>query len=606
MAKKVFVPRTANDLAADKVDLLAAAKRLDEYLATQGVNGQAWKKFVMFEEMQKELGKPSPDLRALDAIHQRYVHGHENLQLTWFGAVRQALRQYLVTARAMANPAFKTRYPQLLDDLAARLTAYRKNPTAQEAAAINADLEALHQAGQPLRLIHAVQANFSRPNTYIHASAWLVGVGIVGPISQTAPVSDNILGTNVYGTATTTGQITTELVPSSELGIVDALIQATVSANNVGYARSVQVFSTSTTQVSGRKRIEMDPQKAWGLPAASQAATNSSINGIAARSRIGERRAWGSALGQQAEAEQEGARHAEQRVNQQIDRRGEENLAQMNARYVEKLRDPLLQRSLFPRVTLMSTTPAAVHVTVTQSQITELGAPSLPPAPTETWDLASQIHESAVHNTGNIGYAGVIVEQESFLASLKNLLGKVPERFQDEDKSEPWTITLADRDPFAATFQNDLITVHLRGKAYAKGNNQYPSMNVTAVYKPQRTPQGVKLIRQGPVEIYPPGFEPGKGETLSGREQVLRSLLTKRFNKIFDAEMVPKPLEFQGNWKKAGQLGLVDVKAQGGWLVLAWRRIPGTQPPPESVLAQPAPPQAAPAQPPPAQPAAKR
>jgi len=579
LAKKVFLPRTANDAAAAKAELLAAASLLDQRLAADGANGQSWRKFLMWEEMQRELAKPAPELRVLDAVYARYAAGNEGLELVWFANTRLALRRYLLTMRAIGDATLKARYQKLLDDLAGRLAAYRKSPTPEDAAVIGGQLQLLEDAGQPRRLIQAVGANFSRPNLFIRISAWLVGAGIAGSINESGTLTDNILGTQIQGTTWTTGRITTELIPAPHLAVVDIVSQATVEADNVGYNGPVQIFSKSTTQAAGRKRLLMDPQRAWSEPAVFRAVTSTTINSIQARSGAAQRRAWEQAWAQKAQAEQEAARHAEQRFSQRADQQAEESLARLNARYAERYRDPLMLRNLFPRVAQMSTTAEAVLVTALEGRITDLAAPNDPPAPQQQSDLAVQIHESVFSNAGNTAYAGAMVPQEQFLATLQNILGKVPERFQEDDKSEPWTITLADQDPFSASFRNDLITVHLRGQAYAKGNNQYPAMNVTAVYRPQSTPQAVKFVRQGPVQIFPPGFEPGKGETLSGRQQVLKSLLERRFNKVFDQEIVPKPLEFSGNWKKAGQLALVEAKATNGWLVLGWRRIPGTQPP---------------------------
>ncbi len=574
LAKAAFLPRNQNDLLAAKASLLECVERLDARLTPDKANGQAWKDFLLWKTMRAELGKKTPDLHQLDAVFAQFSTGYEGLNMSWFADVRDALRQYLLTARTIGDKKLKDRYPAILDELAARVKRYRGRPTQDEANALNANLRLLRDAGQPERLLRVVQAQLSQANVFLRASAWLVGAGIAGPVSETGPMTDNILGTTVYGTMQTAGKIAVELVPSPDLGQVEILFQGTANSDNVGYNGPVQILSKSLTQVTSRKRLLMDPQRAWALPAASQASTSTEINSIQANSRIAQRVASRRVGGQQGEAELVAAQHAEARANQQIDERGERGMTQLNTQYAERIRDPLLLYNAFPRLANVSTTADALHVTAWEGRWTELASPSAPPQPDQPSDLLAQIHESAINNAANLVYAGAVVEQESFLASVQKLLGKVPERFREDEHSQPWTITLAERDPFSVAFSDGLIRLTLRGEEYTRGDNSYPAMNVSAVYRPESTPQGIRFVREGAVEIFPPGFEPGKGQGLAPREQALRSILERRFNQVFEPQFVPDPLELSGEWKKAGKLRLIEAKSQAGWLVLGWQPIP--------------------------------
>lgn len=589
LAKNVFVPRTANDTAEAKASLLAAARRLDERLKREGANGEAWRKFVRLDQMLAELGKDAPDLRALDDLYDLYESGREGLRLTWFADVREGLRAFLSTSRAVGDPKVKEWHQKALDELEGLVDKYRSKPSSELAAEINAQLAWLQLAGQPRRVVLAVQNAFSYPNLFIHISAPVVGAGMAGPVSDTSPISDNIMGTSIQGTSTTNGQITVHLVPTAHLGVIDLVFQAVIHANSVGYNGPVQIHSSSVSQVASRKRLLLDPMHAVTMPAATNAVTSSTIHNITGSSRAVST-AWSQANQQKPQAEQAAARRAEERTNQRMDQRTDEGIARMNAQYAGRYRDPLLDRGLFPRMAKVSTTSDFLVVTALEGRITELAAPDAPLAPKEPADLVLQIHESTIHNGLGSAFAGMIMEEHRFLATLEQMLGEVPERFKREkdDKSPPWALTYAAEQPISVRFQDGSIKITLRGQKYVRGDSEFPEMNVTALYKPQKAQDKIKLVRQGPLEIVPPDFVPGGGDALSGRAQVLKTLLEKRFNRIFEPEIVPEPITFSGNWKRAGQLGMVECQASGGWLVVGWRRIPGTEQPAE-------PPQPAPA-----------
>lgn len=94
--------------------------------------------------------------------------------------------------------------------------------------------------------------------------------------------------------------------------------------------------------------------------------------------------------------------------------------------------------------------------------------------------------------------------------------------------------------------------------------------------------RGIKLVRQGDLEIVPPG-EPRR---LSGREITLRTLLQKRFGKLFEPEIVYEGLVLPGRWRAAGILDTKQLTVGSGWMVLAFLES-GVPAPPEEEKDQP-------------------
>jgi hypothetical protein len=235
-AKADFRPLGQPDLLAAKEELKEAAARLDRRLSTAGNKGLAWREYVQLYRLQEQLQAPeAPELPVLDRIYNRFAAGHEGLGLTSFSDVRQALRQYLIVARAIGNPQLKADYGVLLEGLAERLKASAAKPTTEEALAIGDALRWLAEAQQAPALVEAIRRHYNCPNLVLTASADIVAAGIARPVDDTAPVRDFILGTSIYGTGHTTGQTTAALFPDHKRGVVDIIFLGTTKSQNVGY-----------------------------------------------------------------------------------------------------------------------------------------------------------------------------------------------------------------------------------------------------------------------------------------------------------------------------------------------------------------------------------
>ena len=58
------------------------------------------------------------------------------------------------------------------------------------------------------------------------------------------------------------------------------------------------------------------------------------------------------------------------------------------------------------------------------------------------------------------------------------------------------------------------------------------------------------------------------------RQQVMRTVLQKRFGKIFKAELPLADIDLPSDLQKAGPLAVTNAAAAHGWLLLTWRRAP--------------------------------
>jgi hypothetical protein len=576
-AKAAFHPITEADVERAKAVLIETLDRLDSRLTQAGPGGDEWRKYLRWDELQEALrGEKRADMALLSKIHSRYVAGYDGLDLVWFVDVQRALHNYVAMMGAVNNPGIRALYETKLDALAASLEAHVAKPTTESALAITESVRFLQDAHQAADLVGAIQKQFAHPNVIGQVSAEFIAVGIAEPVDDVTQVSDYILGTSVCGVAHTLGKTVVSLSPDPDMGVIDTLFFGTTKSDNVGYHKPVTIFSSSTTNLAACKRLWISESGLSAHPAASNAETTVCINDIQSDKGRGfiEKIAWKRAGKQKAKAEAIASQHAEERLSERVDKQAGEQLEKANQQYVEKYQRPFTERKLFPDLLRFSSTAQVISLLALQAGGGKLGAPGEPPPVAEGADVTIRLHESAINNLAFDALAGRTIYEEKVQAAVKDALGHLPEKMKGDEDGKPWAITFAARQPISVTFADDEFKVTIRGVKYYKGNEGHPAMNVSAVYKIEKTPTGFKAVRQGDIQVIPPDFVPGSGQQLDAKRQITRILLEKRFAKVFEPEVIGKGLELSGKWKAAGKLQPIQVVCRDGWLVIAWKRAP--------------------------------
>jgi hypothetical protein len=581
----VFFPYTALNRSAAKADLAAAVERLNTRLAAQGSRGDDWKKDLTLDALQQQLARPEgPELPTLDAVYQRFAAGHEGLRLNYFADVRVQLRRYLTVARAMEQPQLRGQYEKIMDTLAGFLEEHLKAPSYETVQNVNAILDWLDQAGQAGWLVGAIRQRCSQPNVFVEGSKALVASRIAGPVDDTSPLRECILGTDVHGTGHTTGQLSIELIPSADRAIIDVIFQGTTASDTIGYNGPVTIYSTGNTSLAARKRLTFDSEQFSAPAAATNAVTATSINDIQAKNGLIVRFAWKRAMNQQAAAEAEGSRRAEFRFNERMDQQADGLIARANENLLKKFRTPLADRNLLPELFRLSTTADAVALTV-KSEGGHLAAPGAPPALAGGDDLAVRVHETAINNATAAALGRIMLDETRFQEIVTQSFA-LPKRIQNGGDEERWSITFPERQPVAVKFADGGFSVTVSGRQYTNEDKEYPGMSVTAAYRIQKTERGLRAVRQGKLQIFPPGFKPDSGEQLSARQQVLRNVLEPRFGKLFTEELVPQNLVLKdegagekGETRPPVELTLTRWDTAHGWLLMAWKIVAPTKAP---------------------------
>ena len=84
------------------------------------------------------------------------------------------------------------------------------------------------------------------------------------------PIQDCILGTSIQGTTHTVGQATAKLAESDRFAVIDTYLMATAYSNTVGRNGPVCIYSNGTTRIGAVKRLWIDENGLFSLPASFQ------------------------------------------------------------------------------------------------------------------------------------------------------------------------------------------------------------------------------------------------------------------------------------------------------------------------------------------------
>jgi len=173
----------------------------------------------------------------------------------------------------------------------------------------------------------------------------------------------------------------------------------------------------------------------------------------------------------------------------------------------------------------------------------------------------------------------MLLREERVQEAVKNLLGKLPKELESEKDSLPWGISFQQARPVWVAFADNQFTLSIRGRSFYEGDQRHPGMDVTVTYRIVGEGDAVKAVRQGDVQIFPPGFDPKGDKQLTTQETAIRRILQRRLGKLFEEEVVPEGLVLPKDWRRAGVMKLVQWEARDGWLVLAWKRTGQPAPP---------------------------
>jgi len=535
-----YVAVTPAQLAVSKVAATKSLRSLDSFLAGgTSKNANQWKEYLQTGRVREQLKRKSDyDIAVLRNSLKQYSSSADGLGLPVFADVRHQLTAFADTAVTLQDAKAQEKYERRLESLSRYLASYAEQPNPQDAYLIGQTIRFVERAGQGDDLVAAVRSHYRRPNLLAEVSERMISAAVSRKIDDVTSIEDNIIGTAIYGTAHTQAQLSADVVPSRNGAIILARLDGVATSNNVGYNGPVTIVSAGKTQINAYKRLRLDARGLTSQPAVARCSTETEITDISARRCFIERLAERRVAKKEGEARQIASEHAEERVEERMNKETQTLLDDSNKQIAELLRRPLLRRDAFPENVDIYSTKDRLHIEAVQSNASQLAAPNDPPPLTGSFDLAVRLHESLVNNVTDTMLAGVNVTDLDMAEMAEKFTGSVPEELQLSDDKEPWSITFHRRQPVIVRFGDKQLSITIRAEQFTRGNETVKKeTEISALYLIERTAIGTKLTRQGDVEV-----KFSKRGRSAAIDSVRKTFLHRKFSAALKKEIVNEGL----------------------------------------------------------------
>lgn len=575
-AAKAFRPVAAPELDAAARGLRDALRPLAALLA-RSASGKDWKDYLEWKSLEAQAaGGSAADPAVLRRLEDLLNATETGLDMPDFVRVRKAVTRYAEAADAAKGGGAK-RSGQRLESLAAGLRAAAASGSLESLATAGPALERLAEAGQAADVIRGVRAAVGQPNMMLEVHERLFAQVVDRPVDEVNRVNESILGARVRGTGHTTGNVHVDFVPSANSGAFDLVLAARNVSSTRGTQGPVTVHSQGCTDMSARRRIFVDGRGISAAAVQATADTATQITGMNVSVPIGHRLICRFAQRKVAEskprAEAVAEAKARDRIRREFTAQTDPAIAQFRTEFERRVRRPLESRGMYPESIRVHSTDETLVTTARKASAVQLAAASDPPPATAGNVLTARIHESAVNNALEQQFGGRIFTQDDAAKLAAEFKAKMPESLGSETDQQPWAITFAKYRPITVTAADGRLTFKVRGDKFVSGERDFPGMDVWASYTIGRGPKGFKLVRDGDVQIYPPGFKPGGGEKLSPAETSVRRILQRRFDKLLKGEIEVQDLPLEGELAKAGPLPMQQLDARNdGWIAAGWKQ----------------------------------
>jgi hypothetical protein len=593
-ARSGFKPVSDKELAEARTELRERMNEVAEHVNPSNENGKRWLRYLRFEALKQAVAEDRPkNLAPLDSTLSQLNRNETGLENRQFRRLAIALRRYHDLAAVSSWDKPDEIYGKQLDALQRDLEAYRKDPSPRTQMALSERIRIIDGIGQAPKLVAALRSDLAKPNAFVDISTSLISAS-AGPINRDEPVTDCILGTNVHSDAHTTGETDAVTIPSEKKAIVEFHSKGHVWSNNTGFNGPAVIRSTSDTDFTAKKRVELSDASFTTASAQADADTCIHLHSVSKQggglgSRLVSSIGWSKAQGSRGQAESISGEHAETRIANKFNDELDDEVQKARTRYEDEYRRPLERRGEVPEYIRFSSNKDSINFEATQASHSQLGASGNPPAAPEKHDVTMRLHETAVDNYSASVLSGATAretkadEDVKFDVHLPKWMDKLWKNRKTEatdkaaGKEEPfkeYALTFRDDRPISVNFiQNKVkLTVHI--SHLKSGEKSFDNWDVTSTYNPELSEGKVILRREGDLDMLPADF---RGQ-LDSRQVAERSNLKEELNRRSDqGKGFPKTIEFdpikpEGKVADAGPLEFNQFTCGDGWVIIGLDR----------------------------------
>ena len=591
-ARSSFKPVSEKEVAAARADLRRHIDEVADFVNPSSENGKHWFRYLRLDALKKAVAEDRPnDLAPFDATLRQLNRNETGLENPRFRGLADSLRRYRDLAAVSSWEKPEEIYGKQLDALQRDLEAYRKEPSPRTQTTLSDRIRIVDGIGQSPKLVAAIRSDLAKPNAFVDISTDLVAAS-TGPIDRCEPVTDCILGTNVHSQAHTTGHVQVVSIPSKDKAVVEFHSHGHVFSNNTGFNGPAVIRSTSDTDFTAKKRVELSDKAFTATSSSSSANTDLHLHSVSKQggglgNRLVSNIGWKKAQESRGQAEAIAADHAEVRIDNKFNDELDGEVSKARQRYLDDYRRPLERRGEVPDYIRFSSDKDSIGFEVTQASHSQLGAASAPPAATEKHDVTMRFHETAVNNYSASLVGGATARQTKpdedvkFNVPMPQWMDKMWKNRKTEatasGKEEPfkqYALTLRENRPISVGFEKNkvMLTVHMA--QLKSGDKTFENWDVTGTYVPELSEGKVILRREGDLVMLPADF---RGQ-LNSRQVGERRNLEEELNKRSDqGRGFPKTIQFdpikpEGKVAEAGPLEFRQFTTADGWLTIGLDR----------------------------------
>lgn len=575
--ESAFDAQRLPDVGAAKADLVGKVTAVEQYFqrATDAENRAAWLQFLDLEPITKAIQSSAADsvlMGEARKLRDRLIGMTPGLELS---AIRNLRESALRLSQAISlNSTQGKRVVATLAALKKLIGELKQTPTTEQFAQIGFFVGTISSSGQGDELVGAFREVFGKPNVAVLVGKPLLQKAVDRELTREEPVRQTILGTRIVGTATMTGKVSANLLPSTDGAKIALGFKADFESDNTGYNGPVRLLTTGTGEIELARTLDIDSSGFHLSGDKTDVELNTTIDAICHKMEIVRKLAWKAARRQKPKADC----IATQRLKQQVSQQFEEEASKLNlgsqSGFLDEGGTALQRLSLATPLHAWSSSEQVLTIDSLFRADHQLGSVDPRPAIDETFDVAIQIHESAVENACSTVLAGRTLNEKK----LDELLGKIGRGDKgDGDKEdapaddEPFEIVFSPLRPIIFEARDQVVRVGVRGRRFTKGTRVLQkALEVTASYKPTRLDDGtVVLKRDGKVAV---SFG---GKKLSISEAGMKPVIEKSFGKVFPDVILERAITIAEDAKMESLRGTEFrpqlVQADDGWLTIAIR-----------------------------------
>lgn len=559
--------------------------RINEEFADAGEDvAVAWKQYLHWELLERNLGElESVNLAEVGLVRRWLYSNQKGLESPFFRELRLLVDAYYDAAFSLAADDLHASFRQQVAAARSQGQALLESPSDSNAVAIGQTLGWFARTGQLTSEVDELRRLLSSPNATLQINSSLIGKiteRLAIPVEETLSVSNQVSmpgsgrALNVFGTATTTGQVAFELRPNDEAAELSLIFQGWVESQTQAAAGPVTIYINTSGDVEASKPLYFSPR---GLEFGATSVfpqVSSNVTGVAARSRIirriGSRRANRPETRSQMNAEARSTTGI--RLRQQFDDRVAQAFQEMQSGMgdfrtsFDSIADviaPVFREGAAPDFHSARTTASGLELNISAASRFQIAAPTPRPAVPLESDIQLEVHSSVISNTAETMLGGKRLTDRWFMRYAEILHSELPLPLMVHDRAKRWAIRAEKLRPIELRLDGPRrFTFVVRSSSLEVDGREYSaSCTATVEYQlVQNEFDEFSLERVGPVQL--------ESELPDDAEKFWHTKLSAFFGPVLDAGGVVMP--DSGVIGTLRKLRLAKLKIDGGWLSAAW------------------------------------